>query len=246
MISPQSSVVRPAAPAWVLTVLVAALAIAFVALGRWQWRRAEASAAQREAFARGADAVQVLGSARLADVARFRRISMSGRYRPERQFLLDNRTHGGSAGYEVLTPLELADGRTVLIDRGWVAFTGSRARLPDIAFGPPALVTVVGRVSELPSAGLAYGRAPPALEGDWPRLTSYPRMPELAAAFGRALEQRIVLLDAAQPYGYLREWQPPGLPPERHRAYAIQWWLFAAVLVAIWAMMRARRTRPKP
>jgi cytochrome oxidase assembly protein ShyY1 len=71
-------------------------------------------------------------------------------------------------------------------------------------------------------------------------------MPELAAAFGRALEQRIVLLDAAQPYGYLREWQPPGLPPERHRAYAIQWWLFAAVLVAIWAMMRARRTRPKP
>ena len=246
MILPQRPVVRPSAPAWVLTLLTAALVVAFVALGRWQWRRAEASAAQREAFDRGADAVQVLGSAPLADVARFTRIAVSGRYRADRQFLLDNRTHGGSAGYEVLTPLELPDGRTVLVDRGWVAFSGSRAHLPDIGFAPPPLLTVVGRVSELPSAGLAYGRAPPALEGSWPRLTSYPRIPELDAALGRALERRIVLLDPGQPHGYVREWQPPGLPPERHWAYAIQWWLFAAVLVGVWAMHTARRARPKP
>ena len=246
MIAPRPSLVRPAAPAWLVTLLAAALAIAFLALGRWQWRRGEASAAQREAFARGADAVQVLGSAKLAEVARFTRLSVSGRYRPDRQFLLDNHTHGGSAGYEVLTPLELADGRTVLVDRGWVAFTGSRARLPDIGFTPPPLVTVVGRVSEVPSAGLAFGRSAPALTGTWPRLTSYPRIPELDAALGRTLEQRILLLDPAQPYGYLREWQPPGLPPERHWAYAIQWWLFAAVLAAIWATMTARRARQKP
>ncbi len=246
MILPQASLVRPAAPAWLVTLLAAALAIAFIALGRWQWRRGEASAAQRAAFARGADAVQVLGAANLAEVARFARILVSGRYRPERQFLLDNRTHGGSAGYEVLTPLELADGRTLLVDRGWVAFTGSRARLPDIGFTPPPLMRVLGRVSELPSAGLAYGRAAPALAGGWPRLTSYPRISELDAALGRALEPRIVLLDPAQPYGYLRDWQPPGLPPERHWAYAIQWWLFAAALVAIWATLTARRARQQP
>lgn len=237
---------RPSAPVWLLALLAAALVVAFIQLGRWQWHRGAASAASREAFARGADAVEVLGSSRLGDVARFARVSTSGHYRADRQFLLDNRTHNGAPGYEVLTPLELTDGRIVLVDRGWVAFTGSRARLPDIDFAAPALVTVVGRVSNLPSAGLALGRAAPALTGSWPRLTSYPRMSELDTAFGHAFEERILLLDPAQSYGYLREWTPPGLPPERHWAYAIQWWLFAATLVVIWTTMTLRRARRKP
>jgi surfeit locus 1 family protein len=245
MILPERPAVRPSAPAWLVTLLAAALVVAFVLLGRWQWRRGAASEASREAFARGADTVEVLGSSRLDDVARFTRVSTSGHYRPDRQFLLDNRTHNGAAGYEVLTPLELTDGRTVLVDRGWVAFTGSRARLPDIDFSAPSLLSVVGRVSNLPSAGLALGRAAPALAGSWPRLTSYPRMSELDAAFGHPFEQRILLLDPAQPYGYLRDWTPPGLPPERHWAYAIQWWLFAATLVVIGTTLTVRRMRRK-
>jgi surfeit locus 1 family protein len=55
-----------------------------------------------------------------------------------------------------------------------------------------------------------------------------------------------VLLDPGEPHGYVREWQPPGLPPERHWAYAIQWWLFAAVLIGVWAMLTARRARQRP
>jgi surfeit locus 1 family protein len=246
MILPEPRAVRPSAPGWLPVLLGAALVVAFILLGRWQWHRGAASEAARQAFARGADAVQVLGSSKLDDVARFTRVSTSGRYRPDRQFLLDNRTHNGAAGYEVLTALELTDGRRILVDRGWVGFTGSRARLPDIDFSPPALLKVVGRVSTLPSPGLALGQAPPPLAGPWPRLTSYPQMSALNAAFGARFEPRILLLDPGEPYGYLREWQPPGLPPERHWAYAIQWWLFAATLLVIGVMMSVRRARRVP
>jgi cytochrome oxidase assembly protein ShyY1 len=243
MILLQRSVLSLSAPWWAMTALAVALCIAFVGLGRWQWQRGQARQQEWDAFARGADEVRPLGSSKLDDVARFARVSLTGHFRPDRQFLLDNRTHAGLAGYEVLTPLELPDGRALLVDRGWVAFTGSRARLPNVSFASAPIVTVVGRVDNLPSAGLAYGRAPPALQGSWPRITSYPRMSELSAALERVLERRIVLLDPRAADGYVRDWQPPGLPPARHWAYAIQWWLFAATLVVLWSVASVRRAR---
>jgi cytochrome oxidase assembly protein ShyY1 len=228
---------------WAVTALAVLLAIVFVGLGRWQWHRGAARQVEWDAFARGADQAVPLGAAKLDAVARFARVSLTGHFRPDRQFLLDNRSHAGQPGYEVLTPLELADGRVLLVDRGWVAFTGARARLPDIAFSPAALVTVVGRVDNLPSAGLAFGHAAPATSGAWPRLTSYPRMSELDAALGHVLERRIVLLDPGAADGYVRDWQPPGLPPARHWAYAIQWWLFALALLVLSTVMAVRRAR---
>jgi surfeit locus 1 family protein len=235
-----------APPAWPLTVLALVLCIAFAGLGRWQMHRAQARQAQWDAFARGADQILPLGEAKLESVARFARVSLTGHLGPDRQFLLDNRSHGGAPGYEVLTPLELADDRVVLVDRGWVAFTGSRARLPDISFAPQERVTLMGRVDDLPSAGLAFGRAPPALAGSWPRLTAYPSMPELSRALGRTLETRILLLDPGAADGYVRDWQPPGLPPARHWGYAIQWWCFAAALVVLWIVLAVRRARVAP
>ncbi len=47
------------------------------------------------------------------------------------QFLLDNMTHAGRAGYEVLTPLLLDDGRVLLVNRGWLPLPdGRRDELP--------------------------------------------------------------------------------------------------------------------
>jgi cytochrome oxidase assembly protein ShyY1 len=164
---------------------------------------------------------------------------MTGRYDGARQFLLDNRTHAGSAGYEVLAPLALDDGRVLLVDRGWVPFTGSRARLPDVRLRADAPLTVTGRLDNLPVAGLALGRMPPA-EGDpWPKVTSYPSMDQLSAAYGHTLESRIVLLDPDASFGYVRDWQPPGLPPIRHFSYAVQWWGFAATIIVIWLVLSA-------
>jgi len=237
---------RVFAPSWTMTLLAAALCVAFVQLGRWQWDKGVQRQAEWDAFARGADATLVLGARAIATVPRFARVSVTGRFDGPHQFLLDNRTHAGRAGYEVLTPLHLEDGRVLLVDRGWIPLTGARSRLPDVRLAADTPLTLVGRIDQLPSPGLALGRMPPPTGPSWPKVTSYPDMAQLAAALEERLESRILLLDPHMPFGYVREWQPPGLPPMRHFAYAVQWWGFALALLIIWAVVSAPRRAITP
>jgi surfeit locus 1 family protein len=243
VILPERSAPLLVAPSWPLTVLTVVLCIAFIGLGRWQWRRGELRQEEWDAFARGADAAQPLAGENLSALARFSHIAVRGHLLPERQFLLDNRSYAGRAGYEVLTPLELDDGRVLLVDRGWVAFTGYRAVLPDIAFAPQDPVTLTGRVDEMPSAGLAFGRSAPSVTGSWPKLATYPQLADLSASLGRKLEPRILLLDPEARDGYVRDWHPPGVPPARHFTYAMQWWLFALTAIVLWVVLAVRRAR---
>ena len=250
------------APSWPLTLLTLALCLLFARLGQWQWQRGEYAQTQRAAFLAGGGPAQPLAGQATGDLPRFAHVTVSGTLDGAHQFLLDNRSHAGLPGYEVLTPLHLTDGRTLLVDRGWIAFTGSRARLPSITLDPgtpdPAIpdagpdaapgdgLQISGRLDGLPVAGLALGHAPPPLSGDWPRLTSFPTLEELAASLGSPIEPRILLLDATAPGGLLRDWQPPGMPPERHWSYALQWWGFAVTLVVIWFIMNTRPARESP
>ncbi len=212
----------------------------FIRLGFWQWDRGNMRQAQWQSFKRGADEAVALGSTAIGAVARFQRVTLAGHLDGAHQFLLDNRTHDGRVGYEVLTPLERSNGSIVLIDRGWVPFTGRRDELPDIALEASGSTTITGRADDLPSAGLAAGRAAPSVDGAWPKVTSYPTMSELSAALGRPLESRIVLLDPRSPGGYVRDWHPPGIQPVRHWSYAIQWWCFAVVTVIFWFVIVRR------
>lgn len=231
------------APSLLMTVLTVLASAAFVSLGFWQWTKGNLRQAEAREFARGTEQAVPLGSRGLGDVARFQRVKISGTYDPSRQFLLDNRTHLGRPGYEVLTPLEREAGPAILVDRGWVPFTGFRDRLPNLSFTAPPSVEVIGRVAELPSEGLASGRAPPDAGTPWPKVTAYPHAAELSAALGEPVEPRILLLDAGEPNGYVRDWQPPGMPAIRHWSYAVQWWGFAVLAVALWLILGMRKDR---
>jgi surfeit locus 1 family protein len=214
---------------------------AFASLGRWQWDRGQARELQRQEFERGAEQALPLGSRGLPEIPRFRKVAVTGIYDVRHQFLLDNRVRSGRAGYEVLTPLVLADGRTLLVDRGWLPSSGYRDRLPDVGFSPAQPESLIARVDELPSRGLARGTAAPDPAGQWPKVTSFPTTAELGAALGRAVEPRLLLLDPDASHGYLRDWQPPGLTPARHWAYAVQWWALAAAVVFLWGLMSLKR-----
>jgi surfeit locus 1 family protein len=221
---------------------VALLAVAlFVRLGFWQWQRGAEGQREWQRFARGAEEVRTLDSEALASVPLYQRVSVTGTLDEKHQFLLDNRSYQGRPGYEVLTPLRRGADLTLLVDRGWVPFSGSRAQLPRISLDSDAPVTLTGRSGLLPSPGLALGHAPPG--GAWPKVTAFPSMAELAGALGNALEPRILLLDPAAPHGYVRDWQPPGMSPLRHFSYAIQWWSFAALVLLVWGVMALRGKR---
>lgn len=223
-----------------LTLLTIVLCVTFVMLGRWQWHRGDLRQAEWDRFASGAEKVVPLGSGGVDSVPRFQRVSVVGQMDADHQFLLDNRSYQGRAGFEVLTPLHRPNGRVLLVDRGWVPFSGVRQRLPDVALRARGVVTVVGRVDNLPSAGLASGRSAPDAQG-WPKVTAFPHMSELSAVLGVPLEPRIVLLDAREDDGYVRDWHPPGMEPIRHWSYAVQWWAFAALAVVLWVVLGLKK-----
>jgi surfeit locus 1 family protein len=225
-----------------MTLLTLILLIAFFFLGRWQWHRGESKQAVWAEYYRDSTA-EPLGSRDLDSIDRFGRISLFGQFEPDHQFLLDNMSHAGQPGYEVLTPFVLTDGRRVLVNRGWVVFTGYRDRLPDISMSAPSQVSITGRINDLPSPGLASGRAPPDINGTWPKLTSFPTHEELGFALGAKLQNRLLLLDPKSEGGYVRDWMPPGMPPDRHFSYAIQWWGFAVVLLVLYFGLNFRKVK---
>jgi surfeit locus 1 family protein len=217
----------------------------FLSLGRCQWQRGVDRQAQWDAFARGGGPAASATGSGLAKLERFTRVALRGAYDGQKQFLLDNRSFEGRPGYEVLTILRLADGSAIPVDRGWVPFDGYRDRLPAIPVASDER-QILGRIDHLPSGGLDRGRAPPATAGPWPRLTSFPAKADLQAAYGAPLLNGMVLLDPGVPDGYLRKWRPPGLEPDKHKSYAIQWWGFAVLLLVLYVGLnfKTRELRP--
>ena len=231
---------RRFSPSPALTVLMLALCVLFIALGRWQWRRGNTRAAEHARFERGARQVLVPGSRPLAQIPEYQRVSITGTYDPAHQFLIDNMSYHDVDGYQVLTPLERSEGGVVLVDRGWVPFLGTRADLPNISMKTSGVVTVTGRIGNLPAAGLSIGRAPPPLGGNWPKVTSFPTMAQLSVVLGRPLPSRVILLDPQAPDGYVRDWHPPGIPAMQNFAYAFEWWCFAIAAAVIWVVLSSR------
>lgn len=237
---------RVFAPSWGWTALAAAGCVLFVYLGSWQWHKGIRREGEWVEFARGADPAVPLGSRDVMQFPRFQHVTVTGRFDDAHQFLLNNEIHDGNDGYQVLIPFELTDGRTLLVDRGWVPFTGRQDRPPDVRLDVPGEHTLTGRLDNLPAGGLSFGKMPPKAGSRWPKVTTFPDMPQLEAVLGHRLEPRILLLDPKMPFGYVREWTPPGMAPVRNLAYAIQWWAFAATVVVIWIVLSARRTTPLP
>ena len=233
---------------WPFLVLTLAGCALFTSLGFWQWGRGVHHEQERAALDRAAQAApQDVTGERLAQLPRHARIRVAGRFDGAHQFLLDNLTRNGRPGYEVLTPFRLADGTTLLVNRGWIAFTGYRDRLPDVALPDDAAGSepqrLEGQLEALPVAGMASGRVPPATAGAWPRVTAFPSSADLAQALGRAVAAPVLQLDAASGPGFDRRWQPVGIDPARNFSYAIQWWSFAGLALLLFLVLNLERRR---
>jgi surfeit locus 1 family protein len=235
-----------AARTYVAIIGLLALGVVFASLGMWQLRRADANRAMRAQFDGGATeaALATLPSS-LAEAERFRRVEIRGEYVGRPQFLLDNMLHDGAAGYHVLTALRIAGRREhVLVNRGWVPAGGDRRVLPEVAVGGEPR-TVSGRLERLPRPGLRLGADEDSGPAGDVVVLQYPTANELMRRLGEPVYDYELLLDAAAPHGYVREWRPPGVAPERHLAYAGQWLALAIGAVAAAIVMAYRTARRK-
>jgi surfeit locus 1 family protein len=231
------------APGWIFTLLTVLALPLFVSLGFWQWQRGEYRSEQWQRFAESAAPAIAANADSLQRLPKFTHVRVAGQLDGERQFLLDNVSRDGRPGYEVLTVLTLAEGSELLVNRGWLPFSGYRDRLPEVGFDVTGEQPLTGRLGALPTPGLAAGALPPALQGPWPRLTSFPTLSDLSAALGEKLLVPVLLLDADSGPGYVRSWQPPGISPQRNFSYAVQWWAFAALALGLYIGLNLKRAR---
>lgn len=221
--------------------------ILFVSLGRWQLNRADEKERLFEGFDIATESVVQRGPVNdeAARRDRFARLAVYGSY-DDRQFLLDNMVSNGRVGYQVLTPLRLpGEARLLLVNRGWIPINPDRRILPrpDVDLEDRE---VTGRIGRLPVAGF---RAGPGLLGDetgWPRRAQFPTREELEAELGSAVFDYVLLLDPDQPDGYLREWRPTVMNPDRHRAYSLQWFAMAATVVILFLVLFIRNRGRRP
>ena len=213
--------------------------------GFWQLDRAAEKQALFTAFEQNADGETLYAPVADSDAERYlyRRFSFAGRYEPGRQILLDNMIHDGRPGYQVLTPLRIG-AKAVLVNRGWLPADPDRNVIPDILI-TGNIRDVTGRLYRLPRAG--YALEPGAIQpgAAWPRRLSFPSAEEITEQVGFQVHDYQLLLDSTEADGYIRDWRPALMSPDKHLAYAIQWFMMAGTIVIIYVVLTIRAARRK-
>lgn len=230
---------------WLLYLL---MMILLCSLGFWQVKRAE----QKTLFLRqqqlAIDAPMLnlnrqplLDGANL-EAVRYQKVTVAGRYDEAHQFLIDNQIMDGKPGYFVLTPFLIEqERRAVLINRGWVPLGHNREVLPGVAMKSTVL-QVDGRINFFPSVGIKLENAEIPSEG-WPAVVQVVNHDVLAARLGYDLYSFQIELDSKSPEGYRRDWKiSPVLPPEKHLAYAVQWFGLALTLTVLFFWINNRKS----
>ncbi len=227
--------------AWVL---VFAGCASFVRLGFWQLDRAQQKEQALAAFD-GAAAAPLQEFKRLGGAisgVRYPHAVVHGHFDQRYGYVLDNQTRQGIPGIEAFAVFRIDDDeRALLVNRGWQARVGATRVMPDLPPLPSGAIELHGLYVPIPGPGIRLGGNALPLQTQWPKLTIYLDVDELRADIGRDLYPRQWLLDAEPDSSFVRDWVPNSMPPERHRAYALQWFALAAAGLIIFIVLHYRK-----
>jgi len=219
------------------------LLVVLMSLGFWQLDRAAQKRVLLEAYGdRPTDAaIRIENNFVPGADWRYRRAQVIGAYDRDHQFLLDNRVYQGRVGYHVLTPLRLARGdAAVLVNRGWVPQGATRADLPPLPAPSELELSIEGLIDFPPQKVFVLGEGEDRDPG-WPKVLQQVRLELQTQQLGVRLLPMVLLLDKDQPGGFVREWNPVVVGPERHVGYAVQWFALAAALVILYLWVNLKR-----
>jgi len=230
-------------PRWLgFHLLVSTGVVVMVFLGFWQLDRLDTRQAFNATVIERTEQVPrplelVLGAAAPGDDLEWTPVIAQGRWLTLEQVLVINRSQGGVAGRNVVTPLELSDGSVIAVTRGFIALTQD----------PPPAPDDTARVRGLlrPSEERGFGGVSDPASG---RLAELQRLDldRLAAQLPEALAQRLVpwslTLEASEPPqpAPLVPAPRPELSEGSHLSYAVQWFVFALFAFIGWCFAMNR------
>jgi cytochrome oxidase assembly protein ShyY1 len=250
---------------WViLSLLFAMLIPTMYFLGTWQYHRYQQTNRSNTATQRNLAAAPVpmdeisRPGATVPYSEMYRHVTATGVFDVKDQYVIRNRedSSGDIPGYYVITPLILSDGDAVLVARGWVAPNGVDAALyPSVPGTPGGTITVFGRLAPDETTAVTgihdiSGLPPhqqmlisstlesrilhrPVVAGYIAFVSSTPRMS--AADSAESIPGPNTDTQSSDDMAVVGK----GV----HLPYAIQWWLFAAMVPIGWFFLFRRDLR---
>jgi cytochrome oxidase assembly protein ShyY1 len=237
---------------WVILTLIGLVLIpTMIELGFWQFHRHQHRVAQNTLIAKNLEAkpvpvTELTSPGHTVPRADYwRQVTATGTYDTSHEVVVRRRTSADDrVGFHVLTPLILADGRAVLINRGWIPAVADQRAFPSVPPAPKGTVTVTGR---LKADETTKASGIKDLAGLPPRQVMLISSAQQAKALGRTVLGGYLEQTAPEPAG-----SSPELIPDpdhdsigAHMAYAVQWWLFTAAVPVGWAILVRREKRDR-
>lgn len=214
-----------------LAVLITVAAFLLLSkLAWWQWQRAEEKTKQLQQIAQwqqqdGLPVAQLTA----ATLPTLDGAPLQGDVQWLAPFvwLVDNQIVNGVAGYDVLIPVQAQpDAVVFLLNLGWTAGSGDRTQLPQVDIPQQLRLEGILRTSPRPfilGQNIENtGHFPQRIQAIVPQqLSAASNLPLLDAVF---YQKNTPLVS---------HYTPVILPPEKHRAYALQWALLAVAVVFV-------------
>ena len=164
-------------------------------------------------------------------------LTLRGEFDHSKAVLLDNQLYQGRPGYHVLYPFEVDEG-WVLVNLGWIAAPAYREQIPVL---PEHHGEVL--VSGYHCAPLGVARV--GTRGDGAGVpaqgTEYQHA-DLAEHMELTLPSWVLQIDPDSPLALNQTWIPVVMGPQKHYAYALQWFLMALAVsgLAFWWLRRSK------
>jgi surfeit locus 1 family protein len=208
-------------------------------LANWQYSRHLERIAINERFAERMVLAPLMLDRNATDPAAldYRQVSARGVYDPANEIVLRNRSYGGELGVQLLTPLRLADGSAVLVNRGWVPIAASA---PDkrAVYQPPAGEVTITGVARKDQAAIPGPDNPPLQPGET-RLDAWFRIDttRISQQTGYPLLPIFVELqpEPGAPETLPARSKTTDLGPGSHLSYTVQWAGFGIALLVVYA-----------
>jgi surfeit locus 1 family protein len=233
---------------WLLLAAALLAAAGTARLGWWQLDRAAQKTAlfearQRQGSLPPLNAQQLAQRMAQVDAQLYRRVQLEGTWLAEHTVYLDNRQMDGRPGFYMVTPLRLAPGDNVLVQRGWLPRDPrDRTRLASVPT-PTGTVQLHGHIA--PGLARLYEFAPAASGAIRQNLD----VQAYALQIGENLRPLVVVQEpdpAAPADGLRRQWQPAVLDVSKHHGYALQWFSLSALIMGLYVWFQLIRPRRRP
>ncbi|MCF8198296.1 MAG: SURF1 family protein [Sulfuritalea sp.] len=209
--------------------LIALLILTCLGMARLQLWRAETRGERFEREQAALVSIPIKLSAHERDREKLldRAATVRGSWLPKETLFLDNKIYRSRAGYHVLTPLQLLDGKVVvLVNRGWTAAPRLRSDMPSV-FTPIGEIDIGGVTRSFETRTFELQKTLP--QG---AVWQHVRELEYRKSSGLDVLPVILLQTSDNGDGLIRDWGSPENPATRHYGYAAMWTVFALMAAA--------------